>query len=132
MKSNVGRRQEVILKRKLEAEQLVGQIDAISANFDEKDIILLGDTNCKERREDAIQAFIDGGFEDLNEDDIPTYYKGNNAPFDRIFIPSSEDRKAFRFSRQYILRSASPLAHDKYLSDHYMIKTSIVVRRDDE
>jgi hypothetical protein len=132
MKSNVGQRHIVMRTRHQEVKQLMGQLGAIKAHFDEDDIIFLGDTNCKRRHEDAIQEFIDSGFEDLNEDDIPTYVSGTDAPFDRIFIPRGPERKSFRFSRQYILRSASPLAHDKYLSDHYMIKTSIVVRRDDD
>lgn len=132
MKSNVGQRHVVMRTRYHEARELMAQIAAIGDAFDERDIIVLGDTNCKRRDEGAIQAFIESGFEDLNEDDIPTYAIGNDAPFDRIFIPRGAERKTFRFSRQYILRSASPLAHDKYLSDHYLVKTSIVVRRDDD
>lgn len=132
MKSNVGQRHVVMRTRYHEVRELVAQLPAIKEHFGEEDIILLGDTNCKERREDAIQAFIDAGFEDLNEDDTPTFYRGENAPFDRIFVPNGLRRKAFRFSRQYILRSASPLAHDRFLSDHYMVKTSVVIRRDDD
>lgn len=130
MKSNVGQRHIVMRTRFHEARTLVEALPEIRTHFGEEDIILLGDTNCKKRSEDAIQAFIDGGFEDLNEDDTPTYYSGTDAPFDRIFVPRG--RRAFLFSRQYILRSASPLAHDRYLSDHYMVKASIVVRRDDD
>jgi hypothetical protein len=130
MKSNVGKRHTVMRTRFHEARQLMSQLQAIQDAFEEKDILFLGDTNCKWRDEDAIQEFVNNGFEDLNEDDIPTYFKGEDAPFDRIFVPNDASRKAFRFSRQYILRSASPLAHDKYLSDHYMVKTSIVVRRE--
>lgn len=131
MKSNVGQRHIVMRTRFHEARTLVEALPGIKANFGgDEDIIFLGDTNCKKRSEDAIQAFIDGGFEDLNEDDTPTYYSGTDAPFDRIFVPRG--RKPFMFSRQYILRSASPLAHDRYLSDHYMVKASIVIRRDDD
>lgn len=130
MKSNVGQRHIVMRTRFHEARTLVEALPEVRTHFGEEDIILLGDTNCKKRSEDAIQAFIDGGFEDLNEDDTPTYYSGTDAPFDRIFVPRG--RRAFLFSRQYILRSASPLAHDRYLSDHYMVKASIVVRRDDD
>ncbi|MDC8004284.1 endonuclease/exonuclease/phosphatase family protein [Aureisphaera galaxeae] len=131
MKSNVGRRHEVILKRKYEAETLIDNIGNVVDKLNDKDIVILGDTNCKSRSEEAIQAFVKGGFEDLNEDDIPTFVRGNEAPFDRIFIPQSEERKAFWYSRQYILRAASPLAHDTYLSDHYLIKTMVKIRSDD-
>lgn len=130
MKSNVGQRHTVMRTRYHEVRTLMEQLPTIQAL--DRDIVFLGDTNCKHRDEDAIQEFIRAGFEDLNEDDIPTYAIGNDAPFDRIFIPRGDDRKTFRFCRQYILRSASPLAHDRYLSDHYMVKCSIVVRRDDD
>ena len=130
MKSNVGQRHVVMRTRFHEAVELIKQLPTIRDHFDEEHVILLGDTNCKQRNEDAIQAFINAGLEDLNEDDIPTYAIGNDAPFDRIFIPRRSRDNDFRFSRQYILRSASPLAHDKYLSDHYMVKTSILVRKD--
>ena len=131
MKSNVGDRHVVMRTRFHEAKGLVDAVPLIAAHFDqEPDIILLGDTNCKRRDEDAIQAFIDGNYEDLNEDDTPTYYRGSDAPFDRIFVPRG--RRPFSFTRQYILRSASPLSHDRYLSDHFMVKASIVVRRDED
>ena len=132
MKSNVGKRHIVMRKRFEEAKTLMDNINFVEQELDDKDIIILGDTNCKARTEDAIQSFVNAGFEDLNEDDITTYVKGNSAPFDRIFVPRSEERKAFKYSRQYIMRSASPLAHDNYLSDHYLIKTMVKIRRDDD
>jgi endonuclease/exonuclease/phosphatase family metal-dependent hydrolase len=132
MKSNVGQRHEVVMTRAEEARSLAAALGALRAQLDgEEDIILLGDTNCKSRSEPAVQAFIEAGFADLNEDDVPTYAAAKPAPFDRIFVPWGSVRKAFLYSRQYILGSASPLSHDRYLSDHYMVKTSIVVRRDD-
>lgn len=133
MKSNVGQRHDVIATRAQEARALVGALGQVSTAFGgEADIVILGDTNCKARDEEAIQTFIQAKFADLNEDDVPTYASGQLAPFDRIFVPWGSVRRAFQFSRQYVLRSASPLAHDRYLSDHYMVKTSIVVRRDDD
>jgi hypothetical protein len=133
MKSNVGQRHDVVRTRAEEARVLIGALAQVSAAFQgEADIVILGDTNCKMRDEEAIQTFIQAKFADLNEDDVPTYVSGQSAPFDRIFVPWGTDRRAFQFSRQYVLRSASPLAHDRYLSDHYMVKTSIVVRRDDD
>lgn len=131
MKSNVGRRNEVVRKRHEESKTLLANLDFIKSEMNDEDIVFLGDTNCKSRTEGAIQEFLDHGYEDLNEDDISTYVKGS-APFDRIFVPSGEDRKPFLYSRQYILRSASPHAHDIYLSDHYIIKTMVKIRRDDD
>ena len=131
MKSNVGSQYEVKIKRGLEAAQLVEQIPAIINHFgDDEDIVIIGDTNCKNSEEPAIKTLVSAGFEDLNSDDISTYYKGNSAPFDRIFVP--RERPPFDFSRQYIMRSASPLEHDMYLSDHFIIKASIIVRQDDD
>jgi hypothetical protein len=43
-------------------------------------------------------------------------------PCDRIFV--AESWPAFRYSRQYVLRSSDLLRHDRCLSDHYMIKVS--------
>lgn len=131
MKSNVGRRHIVTRTRHEEAKTLMEHLNYIKAETDDQDIIFLGDTNCKDRSEGAIQEFINNGFDDLNEDDTPTYVKGS-APFDRIFVPRGEDRKPFLYSRQYILRSASPHAHDIYLSDHYIIKTMVKIRKDDD
>ncbi|EDP70150.1 hypothetical protein FBALC1_11472 [Flavobacteriales bacterium ALC-1] len=132
MKSNVGKRYIVERKRYEEAKTLIENIPLVIDELKDKDIVILGDTNCKSRREPAINAFITGGFEDLNADDIPTFVRGEKAPFDRIFVPGDEDRKPFKYSRQYIMRSASPLAHDEYLSDHYLIKTMIKIRKDDD
>lgn len=131
MKSNVGKRNVVMRTRYEEAKTLMAQMDHVAETLGDRDIVLIGDTNCKARSEDAIQAFIGAGFDDLNEDDTPTYVKGR-APFDRIFVPRGEERAPFLYSRQYILTSASPLAHDTHLSDHYLIKTMVKIRKDDD
>lgn len=133
MKANTAPPAIVRKTREMEVLTLLDQLDKIKEHFEgEEDIIFLGDTNCKNNREKAIEAFVDAGFEDLNEDDITTYFKGDEAPFDRIFIPNREERKAFRYSRQYILRAADPMSHDRYLSDHYVVKTSVKVVNDDD
>lgn len=45
------------------------------------------------------------------------------APFDRAFV--ALNRPEFRYTRQYVLRSSDLTAHDRFLSDHYMIKISV-------
>ena len=130
MKSNVGDRHTTMRTRYYEVKELIGQMAAIENYFNERELIFLGDTNCKQRIEDAIQGFVRNGFEDLNEDDVPTYYSGGNAPFDRIF--AKRRNRPFLYSRQYVLRSASPLSHDRYISDHYMAKMTMVIRKDDD
>ena len=132
MKSNVGKSHVVKQTRYEEVKTLMDNLSNIESHFNDQDIIFIGDTNCKSSYEKAIQEFTDRGFEDLNSDDITTFVRGNKAPFDRIFVPRKDERNAFRYSRQYIMRSASPSDHDNYLSDHYLIKTMVKIRRDDD
>lgn len=132
MKSNVGSPHIVKRTRFEEAKTLTDKLEIVKEHMQDEDIVLIGDTNCKGGYEDAVKEFIRGGFDDLNEDDITTFVKGDSAPFDRIFVPRGEERKPFLYSRQYILRAANPLAHDMYLSDHFVIKTSIKIRHDDD
>jgi len=115
-------------KRELEVEQLVKHIQWIIDEMEDESLILLGDTNILGSWERAIDTILDAGFYDLNSEDSPTYV-GGKAPFDRIFV--REDRPEFRYSRQYILRSANESAHLDYLSDHYLIKTSIKISIDE-
>lgn len=109
-------------KRALEARELAGRVDWIIERFGDESLILLGDTNCLGAWEQAVETFIDAGFIDLNADDVGTY-AGSGRPFDRIFV--REGRPEYRYSRQYVLRAANPDAHLAYLSDHYLIKTSV-------
>ncbi|WP_299519096.1 endonuclease/exonuclease/phosphatase family protein [Winogradskyella sp.] len=132
MKANTGSPYIDRKKRHAEVMTLLDELSNIKKTVKEEDIIFLGDTNCKGRSEDAIRAFVEAGFDDLNEDDTTTYVKGNSAPFDRIFVPRTEQSKTFKYSRQYVMKASDHLAHDKYLSDHYVIKTSIKVRTDND
>ncbi len=88
-------------------------------------LVLIGDTNILNNAEPAIEAFINDGFLDLNNNDSATYWSAQykEAPFDRAFV--AVNRPEFRYTRQYVLRSSDLTAHDRFLSDHYMIKISI-------
>jgi hypothetical protein len=89
-------------------------------------VMLLGDTNILANDEAAIETFLAYGWRDLNNHDQSTYWSPqypNGSPFDRIFVAT--DRREFQYSRQYILRSSDLEAHDRFLSDHYMIKASV-------
>jgi hypothetical protein len=69
---------------------------------------------------------------DLNNNDTSTYWSPqyvNGSPFDRAFVAAN--RPEFRYSRQYIMKSSDLLAHDRFLSDHYMIKISVKDYLDD-
>ncbi|WP_421810738.1 endonuclease/exonuclease/phosphatase family protein [Flagellimonas sp.] len=132
MKSNVGSPHVVVRTRYEEAKTLIVNLPMVREKLEDEDIILIGDTNCKGSYEDAIKEFVKGGFDDLNSDDVSTFVRGDNAPFDRIFIARGEKRKSFLYSRQYILRATNALAHDMYLSDHFVIKTSVKIRHDND
>lgn len=124
MKSNfngVAQNRRVRMK---EAVTLCNAIEAIAGSFDPS-LILLGDTNILRNDEPALEVFTDRGYIDLNNTDSKTYWSKNfpEAPFDRIFI--AKDRPEFKYSRQYVLRSSDPHQHDRFLSDHFMIKMSV-------
>jgi len=128
MKSNYGGATKAKRVRHREAETLIDNLEKVRQELDDLDIILIGDTNCLGSDERALRLITESGFEDLNEADTRTFVSG--APFDRIFIP--EDRKVFRYSRQYIMVAANPDDHDRYLSDHYLAKTVLKILRDDD
>jgi hypothetical protein len=124
MKSNYG---GVTVNRRVRAKEAATLCDALRAlqgQFDPT-LILIGDTNILSNAEPAVETFIDYGLIDLNNNDAATYWSAqyDAAPFDRAFVASG--RPEFRYTRQYVLRSSDLQAHDKFLSDHYMIKVSI-------
>lgn len=124
MKSNYGGVTQNRKVRQLEAETLCDALDAIKATVDPS-LILLGDTNILRNDEPAIEVFVARGFIDLNNNDGTTYWSKDfgESPFDRIFV--APDRPEFKYSRQYVLRSSDLQQHDRFLSDHYMIKFSV-------
>lgn len=110
--------------RAKEAVTLCDAIDAIRGTFDPS-LIMLGDTNILKNDEPALEVFVDRGYIDLNNNDSTTYWSSvyGESPFDRIFIAA--ERPEFKYSRQYVLRSSDLQRHDRFLSDHYMIKMSV-------
>lgn len=124
MKSNYGGVTENRRVRTKEARTLCDALTAQRAAFDES-LILIGDTNILSNAEPAIETFVDHGLIDLNNNDSVTYWSPQyaEAPFDRAFV--AKGRPEFRYTRQYVLRSSDLQAHDKLLSDHYMIKLSV-------
>lgn len=130
MKSNFGGGSINPRKRDKEAKTLCKQLPWVEENVDES-VILIGDTNIKENTEAAIDHFIEAGYVDLNSADRSTYWshRFGHSPFDRVFV--KEGRDEFKYTRQYILQSADLDAHDRELSDHYMIKISVKSYVDD-
>ncbi|MEM7079351.1 MAG: endonuclease/exonuclease/phosphatase family protein [Pseudomonadota bacterium] len=130
MKSNFGGGAANPRKRSKEAKTLCEHLPWVEANMDPS-VILIGDTNIKENTEAAIDHFIDAGYVDLNSADRSTYWshRYGHSPFDRVFV--KQGRREFQYTRQYILQSADLDAHDRELSDHYMIKISVKSYVDD-
>ncbi|HEX8654222.1 MAG TPA: endonuclease/exonuclease/phosphatase family protein [Allosphingosinicella sp.] len=124
MKANVGGETLGRRRREKEARTLCQALANLGEALEES-LVLIGDTNVLSSAEPAIDLFYDAGFIDLNNHDIPTYgnYLSKGAPFDRAFV--RKNRNEFKYSRQYVLHSTDIGAHDKFLSDHYMIKIPI-------
>jgi hypothetical protein len=124
MKSNVGGVTKNRQVRALEAKTLCDALEALRGEIDPS-LMLLGDTNILRNDEPAMEEFVRRGFIDLNNNDATTYWSKEfgESPFDRILVAA--DRPEFRYSRQYVLRSSDPFLHDRFLSDHYMIRVSI-------
>lgn len=126
MKSNVGGVTQNRRVREKEAKTLCDALDALRAGGEiDPSLMLLGDTNILRNDEPALEVFVNRGFVDLNNNDSTTYWSRDfgESPFDRVFV--AQGRPEFRYTRQYVLRSSDLLLHDRFLSDHYMIKVSV-------
>jgi len=130
MKANVRKDGDLdpVIRRANEAQTLAATFDDIQKHFHDKDIVIIGDTNCLKSDEAALKSLTDLGLKDLNANDTSTYVSG--APFDHILVPSEQPE--FRFSRQYMLAPANTSEHDKYISDHMLIMTPIQIVDDDD
>lgn len=130
MKSNWGGATVNRRKRGKEAKELVKALEAVKDQIDPS-LILIGDTNVLKYDEPAIETLVNAGYIDLNNTDGSTYWSRDygDSPFDRAFVAS--DREEFKYSRQYVLRSSDLVLHDRFLSDHYMIKLSVKIYLDD-
>jgi hypothetical protein len=120
-----------VAQRGHEAELLVNQIGEIQEHFEDKDVLLIGDTNILTSNESAARKFVGYGFRDLNDNGQGTYVDGK-APFDRVFVLGGRDGREFAFSRQYVLTSCDHDAHKEYISDHHMVVSLIKVMDDDD
>jgi hypothetical protein len=124
MKSNVG---GVTVNRRVRGKEAATPCEALVALKGSIDptVMLIGDTNILNNTEPAIETFIDSDYVDLNNNDTATFWSAqfDPAPFDCAFV--AKERPEFKYSTQYVLKSADLTAHDRFLSDHYMIKVSV-------
>ncbi len=129
MKSNFDGVESGRDQRRREAEALVEKLGTVKETFNDDDIVILGDTNCLDAQESALNLYSAAGFKDLNSTDMPTY-KNRQSPFDRILVPRNQPE--FKYSRQYILTPSDPDIHFGRLSDHFFIMTAFRILADDD
>jgi hypothetical protein len=126
MKSNVGGVTKNRRVREKEATTLCNALEAArnDPGYDPS-LLMLGDTNILANDEPALEVFVNRGYTDLNNNDGTTFWSKDfgESPFDRVFLRA--DRPEFRYTRQYVMRSSDLQLHDRFLSDHYMIKISV-------
>lgn len=131
MKSNVRDEHDPLSpvdRRASEADALADAFDKITSHFQDEDVIVIGDTNCKSANEEALTILKGVGLKDLNEKEGTTY--SSRASFDHILVPDSQQE--FRYSKQYILTPSDPSGFDKAVSDHFLVMTSIQILDDDD
>lgn len=120
-------------QRGREAHHLVADLPRTVAD---RDVIIMGDTNCNKPTEPAIAAICEAGFVHLTPADAKTFWKGDGA-LDRVFVPADQPEFA---SRHYeIMRDAYLSKHaltlddfKKRYSDHFMVVTEVAVMKDDD
>ncbi|MBL8878716.1 MAG: hypothetical protein JNG88_06300 [Phycisphaerales bacterium] len=102
----------------------------------DRDIVIMGDTNCNKTTEPAIAELCNAGFVHLTPDDARTFWKGNGA-LDRVFVPADQPEFAgrkYEIVRDDYLAKRSLTIDDfkKRYSDHFMVVTEVRVMRDDD
>lgn len=122
-------------RRTIEAKTLMQKIDVLQDHFQDKDIVILGDTNIMKNTEPAVNIFKAFGFKDLNSPDDATHASG--APFDRFFVP--DDQPEFLGSTQdvfdeaYLSKNCIVRADFvRRFSDHFMVTMKVKVLADDD
>lgn len=118
--------------RAREAELLVTALPGV---FDDRDILIIGDSNCDAHSEPAVAVFAHAGLVDLNSADWPTFWRGQ--ALDRAFVPTSQPEFADRLFEvrrdDYLARRGLSAEQFKTrCSDHFMIVTQVRVMPDDD
>lgn len=150
MKSNVGGAATADA-RAYEAALLIEALSKLKPEQQDRDLIVLGDTNMLRTDERAGTSFSGAGLRDCNGKDIPTHLASKpgekDVPFDRIFLmagqpetknscPAEGDGKKamdFRVVKPSDWKPGTTGAQfrDK-LSDHLLVRTAICVMADDD
>jgi endonuclease/exonuclease/phosphatase family metal-dependent hydrolase len=119
-----------------EAGQVVAVIDEVQATLEDSDILLIGDANCGAPSEQAIVAFEQAGFVELNGGSIPTVPWGN--PLDRAFAANASPEND-EFQRDFNVFDGDDMTpalsvddFRMWCSDHFMIYTTVTITADDD
>jgi hypothetical protein len=130
MKSNVGN--NTATTREWEAKLLMEQLSFIKNLYNDDDIVILGDANVLNAQEAAVREYVESGFTDLNNEDMPTSVR--QEAFDRIFLRAGQPE--FNGSQQEVFGpgylNLSTNSFLRRLSDHYMVTTKIAAASDDD
>lgn len=116
-------------QRLVEARILVSALGSVRNHFNDRDIIILGDTNVLRRTEGAVSTFTENGFVDLNRADVGTH---GTAPFDRAFLSRNQPEFADSSLNVFRLSNVSIADFRTRFSDHLMIRFDIRVMSDDD
>jgi endonuclease/exonuclease/phosphatase family metal-dependent hydrolase len=138
MKANRRQDNEPNLRRRAaEARELVRVLPVVREHFDDRDVVLIGDSNILDTNEASSRVYIDAGFRDLNSEDEPTFVSDDGAPFDRTYVPT--DQSEFTGVDQVVFDTEflgpNNLSRQQYrrrFSDHFMIVAELRVRDDDD
>lgn len=105
----------------------------------ERDIVIIGDTNCVQKNEPAFEEFAKAGLIDLatkgNAAPPPTHWR--DGAMDRVLVPGDQPEFAastFEVISGRYLRERDMDNRDfkRRLSDHFMVVTTLKSQRDDD
>lgn len=118
-----------------EAAALVNALPAVRKAFKDDDIVIIGDTNCTDGPEPALDALARAGFADLNAAGHQTHWQGGTM--DRAFVPKNQPEFASSsfevLSEAYLgRRGLTPRDFKRGYSDHYLVVSTVQVRPDDD
>jgi len=119
-----------------EAQQLADKLDSLRSALADRDIALLGDTNCGSGSEPAVTTFEAAGLKDLNGGMVATTPWGQ--PLDRV-VAASNPTENKEFAGSFVVFDGDDMVpvlsksdFRKWCSDHFMIYTTVNIMPDDD
>lgn len=118
-----------------EATALSATLAGLRTTFKDEDIIVLGDTNCVQTVEPALDTFEKAGLRDLNAKNEQTHWRG--GAMDRIMVTAGQPEFASSTfsvaSDRFLERKRwKPEDFKRTLSDHYPVFATITIDADDD